>query len=40
MANRALLRSGFAYYDMSAVRALPDTIAFAREDYLVLDILQ
>ena len=40
VADGALLRSSFADYDMAAVRALPDAIAFAGEDYLVLDVLQ
>jgi len=40
MANRTLLRSGFAYYDMAAVGALPDAVAITREDNLILDILQ
>ena len=40
VADGALLGSSFADYDMAAVRALPDTITFAGEDYLVLDVLQ
>lgn len=40
VADWANLRSLLAYYDMSAVRALPDAVAVTREDELVLYVLQ
>jgi hypothetical protein len=40
VADWANLWSLLAYYDMTAVRALPDAVAVAREDELVLHVLQ
>lgn len=40
LANRAELRSLLAYNDVTAVAALPDAIAVAREHYAVLNVLQ
>lgn len=40
LANRAKLRSLLAYNDVTAVAALPDAIAVAREHYAVLNVLQ
>ena len=40
VANWANLWSLLAYYDVTAVRALPDAIAITRENYLVLNVLQ
>ena len=40
VADWANLWSLLAYYDMTAVRALPDAVAVTREDELVLHVLQ
>jgi hypothetical protein len=40
VADWANLWSLLAYYDMTAVRALPDAVAITREDELVLHVLQ
>ena len=40
VADRTNLWSLLAYYDMTAVRALPDAVAVTREDELVLHVLQ
>ena len=40
VADWANLWSLLAYYDMTAVRALPNAVAVAREDELVLHVLQ
>ena len=40
VANGALVGSRLADNDMSAVGTLPDTVAFTRENNLILDVLQ
>ena len=40
VANGTLFRSSLADNDMAAVGALPDAITFAREDNLILDVLE